>query len=505
MFAPVARRRPRRVSSSSAPFPPATALRRLPGKALHPLAGKPMVEHVYRRAARAQGLDRVVVLTDDERIARAVEFFGGEVEMTPAECASGTDRIAWAARNWDCAAVINIQGDEPLIDPTGSAGSRATCARIPATRSSPWRPTPSPAISTRPSVVKVVLDREGYALYFSRAPIPFPRLPGGAAPLRHLGIYGYQKEALLTLAALPQTPLEKSESLEQLRALENRMTIKVLTGARPSWGVDTPEDAAEVDARLRLELGNDPPTTPNPADEERSNDDEVHFRDRRRGFVARQGRRLGVDRRPPRIARLPRHADEVRPLRQRRSGDDVALSARRGLRHRRRHGDRPRPRALRALHPHHHREAQQLHHRPDLRDGDQQGAPRRLSRQDRAGRAAHHRRDQGSDDPRRQGGRRGDRRDRRHGGRHRVAAVPRGDPPVPPRARAQQRRQRPPDAGALHRRRRGVEVEADAALGARAAVDRHPGRRPALPRRPRHSRRGAAEDRACSATSRRSR
>ena len=234
---------------------------RLPGKALHPLAGKPMVEHVYRRASRASGLDRVVVLTDDERIARAVEFFGGEVEMTPAECASGTDRIAWAARRWNCAGVINIQGDEPLIDPEG-IGRVAEHLR-----SHPDDPIVTLAADAlagdldSPSVVKVVLDCEGYALYFSRAPIPFPRLPGGAQPLRHLGIYGYQRAALLELAALPQTPLEKSESLEQLRALENRMSIKVLTGARPSLGVDTAEDAAEVDARIRREMAENSDTS----------------------------------------------------------------------------------------------------------------------------------------------------------------------------------------------------------------------------------------------------
>ena len=249
---------PARATSGTAvvgAIPARFASQRLPGKALHFLAGKPMVEHVYRRAARAKGLDRVVVLTDDERIVRAVEFFGGEVEMTPTECASGTDRIAWAARNWDCAAVINIQGDEPLIDPDG-IGRIASHLR-----SHPDDPIVTLAADAlegdldSPSVVKVVLDCDGYALYFSRAPIPFPRHPGGALALRHLGIYGYQRAALLKLAELPQTPLEKSESLEQLRALENRMTIRVLTGARPSWGVDTPEDAAEVDARLRRELG----------------------------------------------------------------------------------------------------------------------------------------------------------------------------------------------------------------------------------------------------------
>ena len=114
----------------------------------------------------------------------------------------------------------------------------------------------------QPSVVKCVLDRRGYALYFSRAAIPFPRLPGGAAPLRHLGIYGYQRQALLDLAALPQTPLEKSESLEQLRALENGIRIRVLTGARPSWGVDTIEDAEAVDRRLREEIPQDPGSPP---------------------------------------------------------------------------------------------------------------------------------------------------------------------------------------------------------------------------------------------------
>ncbi|MEO8277065.1 MAG: 3-deoxy-manno-octulosonate cytidylyltransferase [Thermoanaerobaculia bacterium] len=226
---------------------------RLPGKALHLLAGKPMVEHVYRRAKKAAGLDRVVILTDDERIARAVELFGGEFEMTPAECNSGTDRIAWAARNWDCAGVINIQGDEPLIDPLGIS---RVAEHLRAYPGDPIVTLAADALEgdlDSPSVVKTVLDRDGYALYFSRAAIPFPRLPGGAAALRHLGIYGYQRDALLRLAALPQTPLERSESLEQLRALENRMSIRVLTGARPSWGVDTPEDAAEVDARLRQE------------------------------------------------------------------------------------------------------------------------------------------------------------------------------------------------------------------------------------------------------------
>ena len=226
---------------------------RLPGKALHPLAGRPMIEHVYRRAAEARGLDRVVVLTDDERIATVVRAFGGEVELTPADCASGTDRIAHATRGWSCDAVVNIQGDEPLMDPEGISRIAAHLAASPGDPIVTLAAAALPGDLDTPSIVKVVLDRQGYALYFSRAAIPFPRVPGGAQPLRHLGIYGYQRRALLDLAARERTPLEISESLEQLRALENGVRIKVLTGARPSWGVDTPEDAAEADRRLREE------------------------------------------------------------------------------------------------------------------------------------------------------------------------------------------------------------------------------------------------------------
>lgn len=223
---------------------------RLPGKALLPLAGRPMVEHVWRRATAAVGLTRVVVLTDDGRIARVVEGFGGEVEMTPAECASGTDRIAWAARSWDCDGVVNIQGDEPMIDPEGISRIAAHLADHPEDPVVTLAADAEPGDLDVPSVVKAVLDRRGYALYFSRAPIPFPRMPGGAAPLRHLGIYGYQRPALLELARLEPTPLERSESLEQLRALENGIAIRVLTGARPSWGVDTEEDAVAMERRL---------------------------------------------------------------------------------------------------------------------------------------------------------------------------------------------------------------------------------------------------------------
>jgi len=226
---------------------------RLPGKPLLPIAGRPMIEHVYTQVARSRGLARVVVLTDDERIARAVEGFGGDCEMTPADCASGTDRIAWAARLWDAAAasaIINVQGDEPLIDPEEISRIAGHLAAHPEDPVVTLATPAAPEEMGNPNAVKVVLTQDGAALYFSRAPIPYPRQEGGFAPLKHLGIYGYQREALLRLAALPPSPLERSESLEQLRALENGMGIRVLIVDRASIGVDTAEDLERVERIL---------------------------------------------------------------------------------------------------------------------------------------------------------------------------------------------------------------------------------------------------------------
>lgn len=226
---------------------------RLPGKPLLPIAGRPMIEHVYTRVAQARGLDRVVVLTDDERIARAVEAFGGEWEMTPADCVSGTDRIAWAARRWDAAAtaaIINIQGDEPLIDPEEVSRLAAHLAAHPQDPVVTLATPAAPEEMANPNAVKVVLARDGSALYFSRSAIPYPRGEGGAAPLKHVGIYGYQRDALLRLAGLEPTPLERGESLEQLRALENGIPIRVLIVDRASIGVDTAEDLERVEKIL---------------------------------------------------------------------------------------------------------------------------------------------------------------------------------------------------------------------------------------------------------------
>ena len=237
-------------------IPARYASSRLPGKPLRPIAGRPMIEHVVRRVERVPGLDRVVVLTDDERIRDAVLAFGGEVEMTPADCPSGTDRIAHAARAWDCRAVINIQGDEPLIDPSDVAALAALFA--PVGQSPPRPPVEMATLSAPagdehlddPDKVKVVTALDGHALYFSRAPIPWQRHPGMAAPRLHVGIYGYRHDVLLRLAARTPTPLEQAESLEQLRALENGIRIRVLPLDHPVHpGVDTEADLDRV-ARL---------------------------------------------------------------------------------------------------------------------------------------------------------------------------------------------------------------------------------------------------------------
>lgn len=226
---------------------------RLPGKPLLPIAGRPMIEHVHGRVREAPGLDRIVVLTDDERIVKVVERFGGEVELTPRECRSGTDRIAWAARSWEgVAAVVNIQGDEPLIDPEAVG----LVARY--LREHPEDPMVTLAVPAErgegdaASAVKVVTDLAGHALYFSRARIPFPRHGNAPAvrPRKHLGIYGYQRDALLRFAELPPSPLEEVEALEQLRALENGIRIRVLEGGRPAPGVDTPEDLEKVERMM---------------------------------------------------------------------------------------------------------------------------------------------------------------------------------------------------------------------------------------------------------------
>jgi len=224
---------------------------RLPGKLLRLLAGRPLIEHVYRRATAVDGLTRVVVLTDDQRIRETVEEFGGQCEMTPADCLSGTDRIAWAARHWSEDVVVNLQGDEPLIDPADIARLAHHLIDNPSDSIATLAAPATQAAYEDPHVVKVVFDSSGRALYFSRAPIPYRRQETDARPYRHVGIYGYQRQALLEFAALPQSPLEQTESLEQLRALENGLSIRVLLTDEAMPGVDTMQDLERVESLLQ--------------------------------------------------------------------------------------------------------------------------------------------------------------------------------------------------------------------------------------------------------------
>jgi 3-deoxy-manno-octulosonate cytidylyltransferase (CMP-KDO synthetase) len=246
-------------------IPARYASTRLPGKPLAEIAGRPMIEHVYRRAAEARGIDAVIVATDDDRIAEAVQRFGGVARMTDSAHRTGTDRLAEIARALPCEVVLNVQGDLPLVEPgmieqlaqalTADAAVRmaTVCQRL-----------TEPNEYDNPNVVKVVFDGRGHALYFSRSPIPYfrdggtaaripPDQPTGGGRLRrngrvfkHIGMYGYRRDLLLELARLPQTPLEQAESLEQLRALEHGIRIRVVETQHESIEVDTPEDLERV-------------------------------------------------------------------------------------------------------------------------------------------------------------------------------------------------------------------------------------------------------------------
>jgi len=231
---------------------------RLPAKVLADIAGRPMIEHVYRRASQAQSLDELLVATDDERIAQVVEGFGGQAVMTSTQHKSGTDRIAEVADDLQCDVVVNIQGDEPLIEPAAIEALTRPFGTIPDLRMSTLATRLEDyGNHLRSSVVKVVVDKERFALYFSRAPIPHFRLDtcaewpdnrprqhpqSGLWPLRHLGLYAYTRTTLLWLSSLPQTPLEITERLEQLRALENGCRINVVEVDYQGISVDTPED-----------------------------------------------------------------------------------------------------------------------------------------------------------------------------------------------------------------------------------------------------------------------
>jgi 3-deoxy-manno-octulosonate cytidylyltransferase (CMP-KDO synthetase) len=222
---------------------------RLPGKPLADIGGITMVQRVYRRASAAQGITGVIVATDDGRIAEEVARFGGACVMTRPEHPSGTDRIAEVARALSCDLVVNVQGDEPALDPAAVEAAvaplLADSSVVMGTLGSPLDPARDLA---NPNAVKVLVDQHGFALYFSRAPVPFRREAGEAlsSVLRHVGLYVYRRDFLLTLASLPRTPLERLESLEQLRALEHGYRIKVVETPFTSASVDTAEDLERV-------------------------------------------------------------------------------------------------------------------------------------------------------------------------------------------------------------------------------------------------------------------
>ena len=227
---------------------------RFPGKPLASIGGKPMVQHVYESASKARGLDRVLVATDDRRILDTVKDFGGEAVLTSKNHASGTDRLAEVVKKIRAEWIINVQGDLPFVRPETIARTLgplrlngSICmgtARTAIYRKEEW---------LNPNVVKVVTDRKGFALYFSRAPIPHLREDtgnGNAAPAepgrlwghRHVGVYVYRRDFLLKFARLRPTPLERAEGLEQLRALAHGYRIRVADVEEPSVEVDTPED-----------------------------------------------------------------------------------------------------------------------------------------------------------------------------------------------------------------------------------------------------------------------
>jgi 3-deoxy-manno-octulosonate cytidylyltransferase (CMP-KDO synthetase) len=221
---------------------------RLPGKALADIDGRPMIEHVYRRVAASPVVSRVIVATDDLRIATTVTEFGGHVRLTKATHETGTDRLAEVVSKLDCDVVVNVQGDEPLIDTRAIAEAVAPFEDPAVSMTTLYRRIQNPAELSDPNIVKVVLDRAGYAMYFSRAPIPHTRDPrGGWPPLyRHIGLYAYRRSTLMVVASLEPTPLERAEALEQLRPLEHGIRIKAVETAYDSIGVDTPEDLEQV-------------------------------------------------------------------------------------------------------------------------------------------------------------------------------------------------------------------------------------------------------------------
>jgi 3-deoxy-manno-octulosonate cytidylyltransferase (CMP-KDO synthetase) len=227
---------------------------RLPGKPLVTLAGKSMIQRVYERVKLAQRVNRVIVATDDDRILKAVQEFGGEARMTRPDHRTGTERVAEVAAHESGDVFVNVQGDEPLLDPAAVDTAVGALLKEPqVTIATVATPIKVPADIMDPNICKVVLDFDENALYFSRAPIPWVRDTAGhvqARHLKHLGLYVFRREALLDYPTLPQGELERIEQLEQLRWLENGWKIRVAEVEHDAVSVDVPDDIARVEKLL---------------------------------------------------------------------------------------------------------------------------------------------------------------------------------------------------------------------------------------------------------------
>jgi len=235
-------------------IPARFASSRFPGKVLAHISSKCMLQHVYERASQARYLTSTLIATDDERVYEVAKSFGARVKMTRADHPSGTDRVAEAASAENAEIIVNIQGDEPLIDPAAIDTAILPMVHDPdLVMGTLKKRIEDPAEIHNPNVVKVVTDRNGDAIYFSRCPIPYRRetqaelpVPPGQHYFKHVGLYVYRRDFLLGYSALPVGPLEQAERLEQLRALENGYHIRVVETEYESLGVDTPEDLERV-------------------------------------------------------------------------------------------------------------------------------------------------------------------------------------------------------------------------------------------------------------------
>ncbi len=220
---------------------------RLEGKPLADILGRPMIQWVYNAVKGAERVDHVIVATDDRRIEHTAKGFGAEVVMTSSGCRTGTERVAEAVKGLTADVVVNVQADEPFVEPALIDTLVESMEDESAHIATPMTPLRDEESMNNPNVVKVVTDRRGFALYFSRSPIPYRRAHKRAFILyRHMGIYVYRKEVLLELSGLSPTPLEEAEGLEQLRALEYGYRIKLVEWARDTISVDTPEDLEDA-------------------------------------------------------------------------------------------------------------------------------------------------------------------------------------------------------------------------------------------------------------------